>query len=427
MAKPTQDITWAKGTSPNTQNPTNERSNGYPEGFQPPAAAHNWQFEAIGDYITHLMAVATTGFASGAAALAAGLTDGDGFWWRSNETASLAGRWGDPLANSLALFGAVGWVDIDHDGEFLIALEQDVAATTQPHITVHDPTGTTAERDFVVGTTTLGANATAVACNGTYIAVAFNDAVGAVYVYDYDGVEKFNFTHGAFAADVCMDESRVYVCGANGTTSYDVRAYDLVAETETWGYDHAATLYSIATDGESVYVGGDVSGGNHIRQLNAVTGTLVQSLGTTDPIEARNRIVIGEYYVFVLTQNAGTGTLQQVRKDLGTVVVTQGLGAGFAGVAGLEGLAVDDRFVHVGGGTVAGLTSFVLDDITLDRTHILSTTAGDTLVSSGHDLWSVSTTLDLRIDLGRRAGFWRYASVPGKRGRWFQRKFIPAG
>ena len=51
MAKPTQDVTWAKGASPNTQDPTNERPNGYPDGFQVPAAAHNWQFEAIGDWL----------------------------------------------------------------------------------------------------------------------------------------------------------------------------------------------------------------------------------------------------------------------------------------------------------------------------------------------------------------------------------------
>lgn len=419
--KPTEDFLWAESADPgDLSDPSGKRTAGYLFEDPWPHDEANYMFRAIGRYINWLSRSAGS-FPTPHAALDFGISDGESFVLALESKGDI----GSETAHAGLLQNAVGWTAVASDGRFVVALEDGVASTTEDNVTVYDTSGNVATREFPVGTAALATYGAKIACNGEYIAVTFDDASGNCYVYDYDGVEQFSFTHGTLLFGVAMDDVRVYVAGQDAG-AVAARAYTLTTGASAWTYNHGANLTAVACDGLSVYVGGTADGsGYEMRELNASDGALGEPFDTTNVVES---IAIGEDSVYALTVTGGVYTLREFARArfTGTTEISS--------APALEGeVTVDDKYVWVGGGPAGDfIYAYPVNRplsgslVKLVSSGSIGPIAGHTaLVSDGWRLLSFNGTDIVEVTTGRRSGIWAYNETIDGDYNWFRRHFVP--
>jgi len=319
-----------------------------------------------------------------------------------------------------------GIVAIDHDGVFLIALEQGDGAGVEAKVWLHDPSFTQATTSFDVGDF---ATFSAVVANGTRIAVS--RSTGEVDVYEYDGTLDFSFDRNATTTALAIDNTRVYACGAAGTSTPDgvdareVQAYNLADGSWAWDLDvahGAGSLHAIVSDGTWVYAGG-VAGttGEHLISILASSGAKATEV-TIAAITARC-IALGPDRLFVLdTTNLHEFSLSD--SHVGRLAASA---ASFVASGGTA-ISVDDRYVWVSSTSTlrsypysAGLRDTVFGPKG-DFDSSVCVTSGQYVYSLVNDppndpLKQVAT--------GRQPGVWRYTGDNPANFHWFRRRFVP--
>lgn len=129
--------------------------------------------------------------------------------------------------------------------------------------------------------------------NGEYSALIFGTRVHINTVAD--GAQIGTFDHAGALTDVAIDGTNAYIVGAAGTGGFQARAVNLAGVSSAWGYIHGASLNSVTTDGVRVYIGGNVSGGNHIRALTVAAGAVEWSLAADVPEGGQHMDTDGEF------------------------------------------------------------------------------------------------------------------------------------
>lgn len=242
MARPTTDPTWATAGSPNVVEPTLNRSAGYPDGFPPPAAAHNWQFQTIGGWFDWVAAGASdNSLATAIANTAAGecfRLDPAGLPYE--ELAIVSG------------YSSTELVDIAMDAErFYLAF-----STTNGRLHAYALGETDIELTGALWTLELASLAqfTKVVSNGTYVAVIFTTYC---QVYDAtDGSLVWSYDHTQTLYDVEITSNWVAFVGVANVSDVAGRIMDLsdgsVANLPPWGT--SKDLFAVAAADDEVWV-----------------------------------------------------------------------------------------------------------------------------------------------------------------------------
>lgn len=343
-------------------------------------------------------------------------------------------------------------VDLDHDGEFLIILEQGVAATTAAKVHIIDLTGNTATRVHNLGTND---DYSAIACNGSRIAISRSNANGDVLVIDYDGTTDFSYQHGAAVRDVCMDAFRVYCVGAEATGTVFGRGHYIPDDGATnWTFTRttaSANLWSCEVCADFVYFAGegDAGGGNEdFYRLTKSTGATDSSIsigGGTQEIFGKGRIAIGPHQIFVATtsSSAGAGLIVYEYNRFGalTLIDSSDISA-MTSATWIGTIDIDDRYLYMGDDLGFNYAIPYREDTDLNaaikRAKIIgpATSRGRVVCTTGqylHVIPETSLASVSHIGIGRRPGLWQQIrldaepSTTNEAADWFRRKFIPIG
>lgn len=121
----------------------------------------------------------------------------------------------------------------------------------------------------------------------------FSDGVALFVACDDDTLYKYNavdgsayggswvdYDHGAAIESIYSEGSDgyVFIAGATGTGTYTHRALSWTTGTPAWSQNHGASVFSIISDGESVWIGGNVGTGTYTdRHLTRSTGVVATS------------------------------------------------------------------------------------------------------------------------------------------------------
>lgn len=339
-------------------------------------------------------------------------------------------------------------VDIDHDGEFVIILEQGVAATDEARVHIIDLTGNTATRVHDLG---QNDDYSAITCNGTRIAVSRANANGDVIVIDYDGATDFSYQHGAEVRDVCMDYAYVYCVGAEATGTVFGRGHLISDDGVTnWTFTRttaSADLWSCAVDGFNVWFAGegDAGGGNEdLYKLNRTSGATDDSIaigGGTQEVFGKGRIALTDEMIYVATTSSAVGAGLIVyglpRHEALVILDTEDLSS-LTAATWTGQITADDRFLYLGD-DIGGNFGFRYKDGLLTTKRVLigpATAEGSQMVSDGqylHVIDEASPTSVAHIGIGRRPGLWQKVRLDGgptnnnESADWFRRKYIPIG
>lgn len=407
------------------------RDAGYPVRFRPPSGIWNRILRSIGRWIDWL-ARSSGGYSAPQAGTIGTFPVG-------TLDTLITGASGPGIGISAVLDTTDNTGDfattMDHDGQFVIYVEQgDGVAEAQCFVL--DPSFSFAggTRKFNLGFTS--GDVAAVAANGTYIAIGRTG--GAVEVWDYDGNSQFTFnTNSGTLVDLAMDNDRVYAAGAagiatpGGTNAREVHAYTLSTGAFAWEMDAAkATINSIRTDGDFVYIAGAVFGGDHLWRLIASSGVTDAAGSTTDPPVGRKQLALAQDSLYVVTRNGGVDTLREFNKNHISPAGTFNQISSVSLVVNNQGpVDADDRYVYVHDGTR-------MHGIPVGR-ELSDKYAGWNIVcdaefhvTSGQYLYFIDNTIgpprQLRfVTLDRRPGVWQYFGANPPARHWFRRRFIP--
>jgi hypothetical protein len=262
--KPTSDPTWATDAAANVQEPAGQRTLGYPNGFVPPAGAHNWQFETIGEWLQWLATGGQeTDLPDAVAATAAG------------ESFNL-----DPLGLPYQLDQtSIGSIAFEPSGIAIDAERFFIAYATGPgYIRGYslDATGdiTTGQEEWNGGDTSLGGseNYTKIVSNGTYVAGIF-DTEWAIYDAT-DGTLVYTGDHGAVLYDCCITDEFFFFVGVADGSDIAGGAVALsdgtVTDMASWGVSlDAFGIAAVASD--TVIVVAEADGSSNQIGLGEVT------------------------------------------------------------------------------------------------------------------------------------------------------------
>lgn len=337
-------------------------------------------------------------------------------------------------------------VDLDHDGEFLVILEQGVAATDEARVHIIDLSGNTAKRVHDLGQNN---DYSAIACNGERIIVSRANANGDCLVMDYDGVTDFSFQHGAEVRDVCIDDIYVYWVGAEAAGAVFGGGKRISDDGATnWTFTRttaSADLWSCAVDGFNVWFAGegDAAGGNEdLYKLTKTTGATEDSIalgGGTQECFGKGRLVLTEEMVYVATTSSAVGAGLIVyglpRFDDLAVVDSEDLSS-LTSATWTGQMAADDRYLYLGDDMGNNYAFRYKDEIKLARKIEIgpSSAVSTALVSTGQYLHGISTgtpTSVFHIGIGRRPGLWQKVRLDESPSNnveaadWFRRKYIP--
>ena len=162
-------------------------------------------------------------------------------------------------------------VSVDTDGAITVFLSSDgTAKAVKSRWTLANFATTDAICTY---TLTNSGTERVIRTNGEYTCIAYGQ-----YVEIFDALTGSSVAvidHGAAVYDICMDGTQVYLVGASGTGSKEVRSNYLLDGSAKWAYAHAATVYACCTDGRKLYIAGAQSGsgsGATLRGIEAQTG-----------------------------------------------------------------------------------------------------------------------------------------------------------
>lgn len=294
MSNPPEELTeWAVGAPVgNVIEPAASRktSGWRPDGLDvPPAQTQNWV-----DYVNHLWNEHFAGSSAhydkiedaidGVVSTSRALVVGETCILDEDDTDNVPGSW-ERRSGMPTNTGDV--VSVDVGGNVVVYTSDNVnAAGVAAWACIREFSGSAIQ---TYSKTNVG-DPKRVITDGVYVAMCYD-----VYVecWTIDGTQQWVYDHGGIVHDIAMDATHVYICGAESTAgpadNEFARALTLAAGAVTWSYQHSAAasgdiLFSIATDGNRVYLSGTAStfAGNYtMRAIRADNGYDANNQGGT--------------------------------------------------------------------------------------------------------------------------------------------------
>ena len=396
---PTHDTNGTLLTTP----PAGILSDGYQPLDKPAAGWFNWLFYWVCQWIAWLDVRTST--YSLLETLIAGTAIGEtAELVETDATSSLPG-------SSISNFAAGGSVlSLAVDGTYVYVAR---AAVVTRYTRAGVSTG-------VTYTPTNAGTVVRVVTNGEVVVVAYGNYVEA---FEITGASRWVVNHGAQVRDVCLTATFVYMVGAISANIH-VRALGISTGALSWSYRHSAagTVWSVASDGRSVFIGGTASSyatGANVRALNAsngrdaaadppaavadTDGLAWDKVAATDIISGAalavddERLYLGyQAAVTIETRAKLTGEVLATVTPPSTVTVV--------------GLAIDQDFLIVGGSSDE---SFALAKRDLSTAWRYNGTGAAIVTSDGAAAWIAYGSTVYRVARGNRVGRWLRVAPSG--------------
>lgn len=386
--KPSSDPLWATDAGANVSEPSSQRTLGYPNGFVPPAGAHNWQFQTIGDWIDYLDQVAAPYDELHEAA--ADMADGETAIVNSADPGGV-----DPFELEVSVASGSASTNFIHSDGESVFVGMTTATQRRDRATL-----AVVEQAYVNGG---GAGPIEkILSNGEYV-VGFHDQI--LEVWTRDGTHQFSFDHQGLIRDIALGSTHVAIVGVrNGTNTASFEVFQLSTGSNTGTYDHGADLWGIDNWGNDFYVYGAAGGtgstkrvlrlntsGSVIWELDAPAGAAISG---TDFYQA---IAVNSKRIVLHNGVAGILMFGKDREDLlanGTNSFLTPLWAS-SWTATDSNLWFDHKYLYAyNGGTN---TLVVVDPVTGSAIGSLSTSAAGKVTCDGDRIFEADDTNDVFV------------------------------
>lgn len=301
--RPTSDPLWATGGAANVQEPASQRTLGYPDGFPPPAGAHNWQFETLGEWIDHLRR------GSPAASVAEGVANTDA---GESFIAPPSGDAGEVLEADLRVGGgSLGDVSVEATGLALDATHfyMGRGAALTAWAVADAVSMVDANAAWSVSLAAYGTTIVAVDSNGTYVGVAMN--AGEWVILDAsDGSVLWNGDHTAALYSVALSSQYMVMCGVADASDNAVKIVTLATGSAgtsvSWGV--SLNVYDVCWVTNSVYaIVAEADGSGNYVGLYSVGGSNVWKKIPTNTHGVGSVICSNGEQIFTQNGESGSG------------------------------------------------------------------------------------------------------------------------
>lgn len=271
---------WIPDNTTNITPPVAARlTNGWTPGSPPTGEEFNWFQNLVSQWLAYIDENGGGFYTSLTTALAA-MAEGDLAVVDEDDRDEIMGS----AVSGASVIAAVGRypISIDADGDRVVYLLDNGTAFAISRGWLSATIAST-DRLATYTITQAWANGRKIISTGFYVCIAYGNYVDVFLV---DGTWLHTVDHGAQVQDICADGEVLYICGAQGTGSKQVRAVGLSAGGSEWAYNHGGTgvIYSIATDGRRCWFAGAAStsgSGATIRCVEADTGNDAANEGGT--------------------------------------------------------------------------------------------------------------------------------------------------
>jgi hypothetical protein len=258
-----------------------------------------------------------------------------------------------------------------------------------------------------------------VVCNGEVVVVAYGNYVEA---FEITGASRWVVNHGAQVRDVCLTATFAYMVGAISANIH-VRALGIATGALSWSYRHSAagTVWSVASDGRSVFIASTASSyptGANMRALNASNGRdaaadppaavadadgLAWDRVSATDVTSGACLAVDDERLYVGYQTAVT--VEARAKLTGEILATVTPPA-----IVVVGLAIDQDFLVVGG---SANQSFGLAKKDLSTAWRYNGTGAAIVTSDGAAAWIAYGSTVYRVARGNRTGRWLRVAPSG--------------
>lgn len=258
---------WIPDNTTNITTPVAARlTNGWTPGSPPTGEEFNWFQNLVSQWLAYIDENGGGFYSSLTTALAA-LAEGDLAMVDEDDRNSVMGA---AVSGSSVITSAGRYpISIDADGDRVVYLLDNGTAFAISR-DWQSATIATTDRLATYTISQAWANGRRIITTGFYVCIAYGNYVDVFLASD--GTLLHTVNHGAQVEDICADGTVLYLCGAQGTGSKQVRAVGLSGGVSQWTYNHggAGVIYSIATDGRRCWFAGAASTSGSLATMRCV-------------------------------------------------------------------------------------------------------------------------------------------------------------